>query len=50
MTTAVTPLMCLAGFEAVKTELLARNPFRESEYFKRFLAGSPPFPRCGAHQ
>src|SRR5437868_2994448 len=27
-------------FERVKTELLAQNPFRESEYFKRFAAGS----------
>jgi pyrroloquinoline-quinone synthase len=27
-------------FEAVKDELLARNPFRESEYFKRFAGGS----------
>ena len=27
-------------FEAVKGELLARNPFRESEYFKRFAAGT----------
>jgi pyrroloquinoline-quinone synthase len=27
-------------FETVKTELLAQNPFRESEYFKRFAAGS----------
>jgi pyrroloquinoline-quinone synthase len=27
-------------FETVKTELLARNPFRESEYFKRFAAGT----------
>jgi len=26
-------------FERVKTEFLAQNPFRESEYFKRFLAG-----------
>src|SRR5262247_1163269 len=27
-------------FERVKTELIAHNPFRESEYFKRFLGGS----------
>jgi pyrroloquinoline-quinone synthase len=27
-------------FEAVKSELLARNPFRASEYFKRFAAGA----------
>ena len=27
-------------FDAVKDELLARNPFRESEYFKRFAAGT----------
>jgi pyrroloquinoline-quinone synthase len=26
-------------FESVKTELLARNPFRGSEYFQRFAAG-----------
>jgi pyrroloquinoline-quinone synthase len=27
-------------FEAVKAELLARNAFREAEYFKRFAAGT----------
>jgi pyrroloquinoline-quinone synthase len=27
-------------FETLKTELLSQNPFRESEYFKRFAAGS----------
>lgn len=27
-------------FEALKTELLARCPYREAEYFKRFRAGS----------
>jgi len=27
-------------FDAVKAELLPHNPFRESEYFKRFAAGS----------
>ena len=27
-------------FESVKTELLVRNPFRGSEYFKRFAAGT----------
>jgi len=27
-------------FEGVKHELLARSPYRESEYFKRFTAGS----------
>lgn len=27
-------------FERVKTELLGLNPFRESEYFKRFLEGN----------
>jgi len=32
--------MTTEWFESVKTELLAHNPFRESEYFKRFAAGS----------
>jgi pyrroloquinoline-quinone synthase len=32
--------MTTEWFETLKTELLARNPFRESEYFKRFAAGS----------
>ncbi|MDP3767683.1 MAG: hypothetical protein Q8S13_06685, partial [Dehalococcoidia bacterium] len=27
-------------FERLKTELLARCPYREAEYFKRFRAGS----------
>lgn len=27
-------------FDAIKTELLARSPFRRSEYFKRFAAGA----------
>jgi pyrroloquinoline quinone (PQQ) biosynthesis protein C len=27
-------------FDAVKAELLARSPYRESEYFKRFAAGT----------
>jgi len=27
-------------FDAVKTELLAHNPFRESEYFRRFSSGA----------
>jgi pyrroloquinoline-quinone synthase len=27
-------------FESVKTELLAHNPFRESEYFRRFAEGT----------
>ena len=31
--------MTTEWFEAVKAELLARDPFRESEYFKRFAAG-----------
>lgn len=36
-------------FERVKTELLARNPFRESEYFKRFAAGSLTKPQVWGH-
>jgi pyrroloquinoline-quinone synthase len=32
--------MTTEWFEAVKTELLSANPFRESEYFKRFAAGA----------
>jgi pyrroloquinoline-quinone synthase len=36
-------------FERVKTELLARNPFRESEYFKRFTAGSLTKPQVWGH-
>ena len=32
--------MTTQWFEAVRTELLANNPFRGSEYFKRFAAGS----------
>ena len=32
--------MTTEWFEAVRTELLAQNPFRGSEYFKRFAAGS----------
>ena len=27
-------------FESLRDELLARNPFRGSEYFKRFAAGT----------
>src|SRR6266849_4291389 len=27
-------------FDAVKTELLTQNPFRESEYFRRFTSGA----------
>jgi pyrroloquinoline quinone (PQQ) biosynthesis protein C len=27
-------------FDSVKTELLAQNPFRESEYFRRFSSGA----------
>ena len=32
--------MTTEWFESVKAELLARNPFRESEYFRRFAAGA----------
>jgi pyrroloquinoline quinone (PQQ) biosynthesis protein C len=32
--------MATEWFETVKAELLARNPFRESEYFKAFAAGT----------
>ena len=32
--------MSAEWFDTVKTELLAQNPFRESEYFKRFAAGT----------
>src|SRR5262245_58422750 len=32
--------MTTEWFESVKTELLAHNPFRESEYFKHFAAGT----------
>ena len=32
--------MTTEWFERVKDELLARNPFRESEYFRRFAAGA----------
>jgi pyrroloquinoline-quinone synthase len=32
--------MTTEWFEAVKGELLSRNPFRESEYFRRFAAGT----------
>jgi pyrroloquinoline-quinone synthase len=36
-------------FDAVKTELLARNPFRESEYFKGFAAGTLSRPQAWGH-
>ena len=32
--------MTTEWFETVKAELVARNPFRESEYFRRFAAGA----------
>jgi pyrroloquinoline quinone (PQQ) biosynthesis protein C len=32
--------MTTEWFETVRAELLAQNPFRGSEYFKRFAAGS----------
>ena len=32
--------MSTEWFETTRTELLAHNPFRESEYFKRFAAGA----------
>ncbi len=32
--------MSTQWFDDLKIELLARNPFRESEYFKRFAAGT----------
>jgi len=32
--------MTTEWFETVTAELLAGNPFRESEYFKRFAAGA----------
>ena len=32
--------MTAEWFETVKAELLAHNPFRESEYFRRFADGS----------
>ena len=34
------PAMTTEWFEAVKAELLAHNPFRASDYFRRFAAGS----------
>lgn len=40
MTTPSATETVSAWFDRVKSELLARNPFRESEYFKRFAAGS----------
>jgi pyrroloquinoline-quinone synthase len=36
-------------FDAVKIELLAHNPFRESEYFKRFAAGTLSRPQAWGH-
>lgn len=36
-------------FERVKTELLARNPFREAEYFRRFLEGRLTIPQVWGH-
>ena len=36
-------------FDALKADLLARNPFRESEYFRRFAAGSLTTPQVWGH-
>ena len=36
-------------FDAIKTELLGQNPFRESEYFKRFAAGALSTPQVWGH-
>ena len=36
-------------FDGVKTELLARSPYRESEYFKRFAAGTLTREQAWAH-
>ena len=49
MTTALDAADVSRWFEAVKTELLARSPFRESEYFKRFAAGSLTIPQVWGH-
>jgi len=36
-------------FDTIKTDLLAQNPFRESEYFKRFAAGALSTPQVWGH-
>lgn len=36
-------------FEGVKGELLARSPYRESEYFKRFAAGTLTLDQAWGH-
>ncbi|MGH7319561.1 MAG: TenA family transcriptional regulator [Candidatus Rokuibacteriota bacterium] len=36
-------------FEALKAELLARSPYREAEYFKRFRAGALTKDQAWAH-
>ncbi len=41
--------MTTEWFGALKAELLARNPFRESEYFRRFAAGSLTTPQAWGH-
>ncbi len=36
-------------FDTLKTELLSQNPFRESEYFKRFASGALTRPQVWGH-
>src|SRR5262249_51318846 len=36
-------------FDTIKTDLLAQNPFREPEYFKRFAAGALSTPQVWGH-
>jgi pyrroloquinoline-quinone synthase len=41
--------MTTEWFDALKTELLAGNPFREAEYFKAFAAGTLTRPQAWGH-